>query len=144
MDLVRMGKTDFLQSLPHLGPSTQSILMLSLVRLTLTAAIRHRFLHQHTTSRGLLAGSCKPVCDLGVTTLGERFIRSDEFVFRRMTRVISPDSILNKAQVLCYFSLLCTSKYLSLTELPYKLAYRTVSRTHIRVCFNYNALHARA
>ena len=76
-----MGRMGFRQSLPHPGPSTQSILTLSLVRpiLILTAAIYHHILRQHNTSWGPLAGSFKTtVCGLGTTTLDERFIHSDD------------------------------------------------------------------
>ena len=81
MDSVQMRRTDFLQSLLHLGPSTQFTLRLFLVRLFLTVASCHHFLHLHNTSWDPLAGSCRTtVCRLGVIMRDERFIRNDDFV----------------------------------------------------------------
>lgn len=132
MDSIRMGRMGFRQSLPHLGPSTQSILTLSLVRpiLILTAAIYHHILRQHNTSWGPLAGSFKTtVCGLGTTTLDERFIHSGDLFLHglRIPRLLPLTSYApttrkcdprRNSRFLRPLPLLCISKYLSPPSYP--------------------------
>jgi len=81
MDPARAGRTDFLRYHPHLGPSIQFILRLSLVRLFLTVGSCRHSLHRRNISWGRLVGSYRTlVYHLGVTAQGERSIRNDDLV----------------------------------------------------------------
>ena len=81
MDLTRAGRTGSLRYHPHLGPSIQFILRLSLVRLFLTVGSCRHSLHRRNISWGRLVGSYRTtVYRLGATAQGERSIPNDEFV----------------------------------------------------------------
>lgn len=139
-DLVQVDRTDFHKYLLRPGPSTRFILRSSLVRSSLTVASCRHFLH-HNISWGLPVDSYRIiVCPSGVIVRDERFIRSDDSFprERRGPGICSPlrviflhhalDAVLEENPgFVPPFPPLCTSKYLLLTKLFSKLAYRTVS-----------------